>query len=200
MRILSLFLIAFSLFSCTRPEPEIYRTEVHVKPLTLDEKFEQTYQLIDMKKIGQKVNRGFKRRPLDEIEHLIAVSKRYKVSPVTAMALLYQESDGTRIARAPVGALGLMQIMPKDHYSGPAADLIQYPKLNISLGIKYLKVCIRTTGNDWQAVQAYNTGHGAWLKGIRSKLHAKRVFRIRKAIQEEVERIYARKYQETLVI
>lgn len=197
MRIVATILIVFAFLSCTNPEPRVIITRpapVYIAP-SADNLLRTYYHSLDMRKIGRKVNRSFKQRPVREIEYLIAMSDRYGVSPATALALLYQESDGTQSARSPVGALGLMQIMPKSHYAGPAVHLVTDPQLNIRLGVRYLKLCRRTTGSDWHAVQAYNTGHGAWLEGIRSGKHAKRVFRIRGAIQKELERIH-RNHQE----
>jgi soluble lytic murein transglycosylase-like protein len=134
-----------------------------------------------------KLREDFKNLPIDTTQYLIQQAQKENISPTIAYALLYQESEGKPWATSPVGALGLMQIMPGSHYTkGPKSDLKNNQKLNIYLGIKYLKHCIRVTGNYWDAVQAYNTGHGAWIHGVRSKLHASRVFKIHNNIKKEL--------------
>ena len=161
-------------------------TAVVKKENNPDQLFRKYYTQLNMHKLRE----DFKNLSKDITKYLIDESAKENLSPTMVYALLYQESEGKPWAKSSVGALGLMQIMPGSHYkTGPKSDLVNNQKLNIKLGIKYLKLCIRTTGNYWDAVQAYNTGHGAWLNGIRSKTHASRVFKIHSNIKKELARL-----------
>jgi soluble lytic murein transglycosylase-like protein len=162
------------------------KTEVVKKEYNSDQLFKKYYTQLNMHKLRE----DFKNLSKEVTKYLIEESSKENLSPTMVYALLYQESEGKPWAKSPVGALGLMQIMPASHYkTGPKSDLVNNQKLNIKLGIKYLKICMRTTGNYWDAVQAYNTGHGAWLNGIRSKTHASRVFKIHNNIKKELVRL-----------
>lgn len=196
MRLLFTFLVTACLLRCGAPEPRVQITfPAKPKAISHDQILRESFHQLDMRKIGRQVNRSFRNLKPAIIEYVIAEADRRGISPTLALSLLYQESDGYPFATSPVGALGLMQIMPAHHYAGNPRDLYHDQKLNIRLGIKYLRTCKRITGNEWHAVQAYNTGEGAWLDGIRSTTHAKRVFAIRTAIRKELERIDRRNRQ-----
>lgn len=175
-------IVLFTLFTCTVYAGWYYKNSSMV-PKTPDGLLEANYPKLNMEKpLFKHNNKDFRTLRPEITEYLIQRSKKSGVSPSLALSLLYQESEGKTWAKSPVGALGLMQIMPKAHYKGPASDLKKNPYLNIRLGIQYLKLCLRVTKSEWQAIQAYNTGHGNWLKGKRSPKHARHVMKIRKEI------------------
>lgn len=168
----------------TSPSKE--EVEIVKKEYNPDQLFRKHYTYLNMHKLRE----DFKNLSKEVTKYLIDESINENLSPTMVYALLYQESEGKPWAKSSVGALGLMQIMPGSHYrKGPKSDLTNNQKLNIKLGIKYLKLCMNTTGNYWDAVQAYNTGHGAWLNGIRSKTHASRVFKIHSNIKKELVKL-----------
>lgn len=81
-------------------------------------------------------------------------------------ALIRAESNFLPTARSPVGALGLMQLMPataKATAQGMGAPVSEHhltkPEINIKLGTRYLRDLItRFNGNLVSAVAAYNAG------------------------------------------
>ncbi|MEM9794790.1 MAG: lytic transglycosylase domain-containing protein, partial [Pseudomonadota bacterium] len=97
------------------------------------------------------------------------------VRPELAMAIARQESELNPRAISPVGARGLMQLMPRTaqkvaqqlgmEYS--SARLIQDPAYNGRLGTQYLAdMRVRYGGSDLLAAAAYNAGPSrvdAWL-------------------------------------
>lgn len=102
-----------------------------------------------------------------------------------AMAISRQESGWNPKARSPVGATGLMQIMPDTAthtmkmfsipgYSGPG-QLLE-PEININIGTSYLQYVYRQFGaNRILAAAAYNAGPGRarrWLGNSAGRIDA----------------------------
>ncbi len=90
------------------------------------------------------------------------------LDPAWVYAIIRQESSFQPAARSPVGALGLMQLMPATgrdiaRQSGDATDgapesLLQ-PDANLRLGVRYLQQMLeRLQGNPVLATAAYNAG------------------------------------------
>jgi soluble lytic murein transglycosylase-like protein len=80
-------------------------------------------------------------------------------------AVIYQESEGNPNLRSPVGAVGLMQIVPATAsqlgcQSGWEFD----PVKNIDCGTKYIKKWIGTY-NSYDLYAGYNGGYGANTMG-----------------------------------
>ncbi len=102
-------------------------------------------------------------------EALIAESKRNRIDPALVLAVMHTESGYYNFARSPVGALGLMQIMPATGemlvreagiaWTGP--DMLFEPTLNLRLGTRYLALLHARYGNWTKALAAYNWGPGA---------------------------------------
>lgn len=96
------------------------------------------------------------------LEPLIGeMSAKYGVPDWLVRNVIRQESGGNANARSPVGAMGLMQLMP-----GTAAELgvtdAYDPRQNVEGGVKYLKRMMDLFGGDLEkAVAAYNAGPGA---------------------------------------
>jgi len=85
------------------------------------------------------------------------------------LALIFVESAGYTFAVSPVGARGLMQIMPptgeelarRMGRSWPGPDALFDPVLNVELGMAYLRQLLdRYDGNLERALTAYNAGPG----------------------------------------
>ncbi len=93
---------------------------------------------------------------------------RYKVEPELVSAVLLAESGGDPEAVSPVGAMGLMQLMPDTAQALGVSDAFD-PTQNIHGGAHYLAVLLKEAKDWpigdlqplWAAVAAYNTGPNA---------------------------------------
>jgi soluble lytic murein transglycosylase-like protein len=94
--------------------------------------------------------------------------RRNKISPALFMNLIHAESSWRPHAMGKLikikykgkyihtRAIGLCQIIPELHYQGNKYDLFN-PKLNIKIGIRIYKNCLRKAkGNRVQALRYYN--------------------------------------------
>jgi soluble lytic murein transglycosylase-like protein len=90
------------------------------------------------------------------------------IDPNLVMAVIHIESRGNAFALSPVGAMGLMQIMPPTGeelaerldipWRGP--QTLFDPLLNIRMGVAYLKQLESRYGSMSTALAAYNWGPG----------------------------------------
>ena len=112
-------------------------------------------------------------------DEVLKQSKRFEIDPAVAFAIMHTESSFNPMARSPVPAYGLMQLVPQ---SG-ARDAFNYiykrdklvtglylyiPKNNVDLGCAYIRklryVYFKNIKDDTSAyyctISAYNTGPG----------------------------------------
>ena len=93
-------------------------------------------------------------------DHLIrAAAARHGINPALIKAIIHTESAFNPGARSPVGAMGLMQLMPgtaRDMGVGNAWD----PAQNIEGGTKYLAWLMRQFNNLDHVIASYNAGLG----------------------------------------
>lgn len=105
------------------------------------------------------------------------VAKGIKISPYLILAIMRGESFYKKDAQSPVGAYGLMQLMP--YTAIKIANLLHdeefnilelaQPEINISYGAYYLDRLVRYySGNPYVAVAAYNAGPKAVSQWIGS--------------------------------
>jgi len=102
-------------------------------------------------------------------EAVVRESKRNHIDVRLTLAVMHTESGYYNFARSPVGALGLMQIMPATgemladeagvDWSGP--DDLFAPELNVRLGTRYLAILKARYGTWQKALAAYNWGPAA---------------------------------------
>jgi soluble lytic murein transglycosylase len=106
---------------------------------------------------------------------IVAEAQRNAVDPVLVMAVMHVESRFNNFAVSPVGALGLMQIMPSTGeelaaelgvaWRGP--QTLFDPIVNVQLGVAYLRQLSQRYDDLPTALAAYNWGPGRIDRRIR---------------------------------
>lgn len=118
----------------------------------------------------QRRHTGLADRQLPHLaETLVTEARRYRLEIDLVLAVIFVESAGYNFAVSPVGARGLMQIMPatgehlakRHRIPWHGADALFDPALNLRLGTSYLRQLInRYDGEVDAALAAYNWGPG----------------------------------------
>jgi soluble lytic murein transglycosylase len=108
-------------------------------------------------------------------EELTAAGEEAAVPATLLAAVAKQESRFSPTVRSPVGAVGLLQLMPataEELMGRPlAAEELEDPALNASLGARYLRGLLqRWQGNGLLAVASYNAGPNAVAGWIDARL------------------------------
>lgn len=147
------------------------KQEVAIKPLNRDEKVKLLKKFIEndiIRKTGQKKNAKY----LSEL--IVEKCLKEREDPLFIASLIFAESTFRTTARSSVGALGLMQIMPKtgqyiakkSQQKWLGTSSLKDPQTNITLGIAYVKYLRnKFKGNIHKVLLAYNWGPGNVLKG-----------------------------------
>jgi len=100
----------------------------------------------------------FAKLPFGNLIHM--KSEKYGVDPALVAAVIETESQFRFRAKSPVGARGLMQLMPRTGRWMGARDLYD-PNQNIDAGVKYISYLDkRFDGNLKKTLAAYNAGEG----------------------------------------
>ncbi|MBM4365126.1 MAG: transglycosylase SLT domain-containing protein [Deltaproteobacteria bacterium] len=114
--------------------------------------------------------------PTAEADPLWRHGQRYDVDPLLALGLMRQESVYRQWALSPVGAIGLMQVMPRTgariaaRMGDPtySPEVLENPSTNVRYGMWYLGQLLDRFGGAWPlAVASYNGGPhnvSAWLR------------------------------------
>ncbi len=108
---------------------------------------------------------------------IVREARKNRLDPALILAVVQVESGGYHQAISPVGAMGLMQLLPSTaeelagklglDWRGP--DSLYDPELNVTLGIAYLRqLANRFEGDVSTALAAYNWGPGRINRRIRA--------------------------------
>ena len=99
-----------------------------------------------------------------EVQEMISqVSKQYGVERALVQAVVAAESNYNAHAVSPVGAVGLMQVMPATagDYGVDKTQALFDAKTNLNTGTRHLKRLLNKYGNDYgRVIMAYNAGEG----------------------------------------
>ena len=94
-------------------------------------------------------------------QHVEHAARVHAIDPALLHAIIAVESDNSRIAVSPKGAIGLMQVLPNTGRRFGATDLFN-PAQNLDAGARYLRVLAAMFNNDLALVlAAYNAGENA---------------------------------------
>ncbi len=107
-------------------------------------------------------------------ETLIESSKANGLDPSMVASLIRQESNFNPRATSPVGARGLMQLMPSvgrtlargQGVAGYSDESLYDPTINITLGTRHLSGLFRRTSNLERVLAAYNAGESRVTRWI----------------------------------
>jgi soluble lytic murein transglycosylase-like protein len=115
---------------------------------------------VEMARINNAIRRDFFQSALPFGDLIHAKAQKYDVDPALVAAVVETESRFHRTARSPVGAQGLMQLMPRTGRWMGATNLYDAEQ-NVDAGVKYLKYLQgRFDGNLKNTIAAYNAGEG----------------------------------------
>jgi soluble lytic murein transglycosylase-like protein len=114
----------------------------------------------EMTRISDAIRAEFFREEIPYGDLIYEKSKKYDVDPALVAAVIEQESRFRPRAKSPVGARGLMQLMPRTGRWMGARNLYD-PEQNVDAGVKYIAYLDkRFKGDLKKIVAAYNGGEG----------------------------------------
>jgi soluble lytic murein transglycosylase-like protein len=102
---------------------------------------------------------------VNKFDHIISnAAKKFRIDSALIKAIIKAESNFNHEAISPVGAQGLMQLMPATAYALQVEDAF-HPENNIEGGTRYLRYLLNTyRGNLKLTLAAYNAGERAVAK------------------------------------
>lgn len=170
--LVSLSCISFATLSCghfKRPLPpelpavSLARPEPAERASAPDAAVESAIRYLDARKTGlssEEVARV--------AQAIVSEARQRAIDPNLVMAVIHVESRGNAFALSPVGAMGMMQIMPPTGEELAAKLDIPWfgeqtlfdPLVNVRMGIAYLEELHLRYGDTATALAAYNWGPG----------------------------------------
>lgn len=115
---------------------------------------------VEMHRINDAIRAEFFAEEIPYGELIYEKAKKYDVDPALVAAVMEQESRFRPRAKSPVGARGLMQLMPRTGRWMGAKNLYD-PEQNVDAGVKYIKYLDKRFNGDLKkTIAAYNGGEG----------------------------------------
>ncbi len=123
---------------------------------------------IDQTDPGCRVSSEFPSKILRWCQQISQQAEKYKLEPDLIAAVIFLESGGDELAYSHSGAVGLMQVMPRDGIAAsftcisgpcfqnrPTIDQLQDPAYNIAYGTRLLAGLMKRHGDLREALRAY---------------------------------------------
>lgn len=124
---------------------------------------------------------------------IIKASRKHKVDPHLIKAIIATESGFNPRAVSPVGAKGLMQLMPRTARAMGLSDAFN-PEKNVDAGVRYFKILLDSFDGDIKlALAAYNAGitrvnaHGGIPPIRQTTLFVKKVSKLHRTFKQQEE-------------
>ncbi len=126
----------------------------------------QAFPQLEARRVQEIPNEAWRAAfPLPYESSLRSAAEHNQVDPMLVAGLIRQESAFESTAKSPVGAIGLMQVMPKTALKLARQMKVRYvrarltdPGYNLQLGSRYLAGLIQSFGTPEAALAAYNAG------------------------------------------
>jgi soluble lytic murein transglycosylase len=130
-------------------------------------------QQLEFEKIRQQASYWRTLYPLAFFDPIRQISSQQRVNPLLTTSLIRQESKFSPVVKSPVGAIGLMQVIPDTakfaaHRIGLKKYELTKPEDNLRLGTWYLKFTHdRVKDDSVLAIAGYNAGPGNVTKWVK---------------------------------
>jgi soluble lytic murein transglycosylase-like protein len=167
-----LLVVTFLLGASAMARPEATRASLELRDSLLNREDELRAREGELQLARIELNRlariteysAVHRIPADLAESIYDMAVAEGIEPHLAFGLVSVESDFTRRAVSPVGAVGLTQVMPSTAFwlqPGLDYDDLFEADTNLRLGFRYLRMLMEQYGGDLRlALLAYNRGPG----------------------------------------
>ncbi len=133
---------------------------VEDEPKNGEPKKETDVFFAEMRRINDAIRAEFFAEEIPYGELIHEKAEKYDVDPALVAAVIEQESRFKPRAKSPVGARGLMQLMPRTGRWMGARNLYD-PEQNVDAGVKYIKYLDKIFKGDLKkTIAAYNAGEG----------------------------------------
>jgi soluble lytic murein transglycosylase len=156
----------------------------HAKELLGDRKSRKTGGISDLNKhildrMTSRLPKQYKKLAPQITKTLIEEAVRNNLDPVFVMAVIETESSFNPKAKGSFGEIGLMQLKPdtaawiakKSNIPFKGAKSLEYPSLNIQIGVAYMTYLRDTFGGSaFKYVSAYNMGPKKIRQMVRKKV------------------------------
>ena len=99
-------------------------------------------------------------------DFIASAADRHGVDERLVHAVIQVESNYASNARSPKGAVGLMQLMPATaaRFGAESVESLLDPRVNVDIGVRYLRELLDRFGRTDLALAAYNAGEGAVVR------------------------------------